>query len=259
VKYLVCLGLLAACQRHAEAPAKQDAAARDAAAPDAAAPGDAGTADAKATGPKVVVNGRSFQCSLFDDGSVTCDGDIGFGPQAKTTQPTAVPGVSKAELLYAIGGAACAISDGTVACWGDVDERGRITNNHAHRLPTAVLGATRELVTGATEVAATGTMTCALHDDGNVYCIAPHPICMPKALKKPPPPKKGKKPAKPAPAPPPAEPKSPFELLHLPKGAHLAFDLGPCVMTTTKSVECLDPHDACKSVRVAAPPAKGKR
>ena len=232
---------LSACAKHEGA--KEDAAAKriDAAAIDARL-ADAKTADAKPTGPLAVVHGAHFTCSLLDDGSVTCQGEIGFGAAAKNAQPAAVPGVDKAQRLYAIGGAACAIADGTVACWGDVDERGRITHTGAHRTPTAVFGATKELVTGALEVAATGDAACALHEDGTVACASPHPLCPKKPAPRVRKPKaesrKPKAGSKKPPPPPPEPPKPGFEELHVPKAAHLAFDRGLCVLTQAKKLEC---------------------
>jgi hypothetical protein len=246
----VVIAALVACKPGQESARHDDAAARsDAARADAPPPVDAKVADAKPVGPKETVQGKGFSCSLFDDGSVTCVGDIGFGAQAKTAQPTAVPGLTKAQRVYALGRAACAITDDAAVCWGDIDDHGRITHAGAHRLPTAVLGVSKELLDGAIEIAARPEAVCALRDDGTVWCAAPHPLCAPKPVKpaKKPPASK-KKPGKPAAPPPAPEPKSTLEQLHVPKSAHLAFDRdGLCVQTASKAFECLDRADPCKS------------
>ena len=260
--------LLVACGKHEEAPRRDAAPGKDAAPPiDAPAPKDATVVDAKPPGPKLTVHGKGFECSLFDDGSVTCTGAIGFGKQATTPQSAAVPGVNNAKKLYVIGGAACALTgDDAVVCWGDIDDHGRITTSGAHRVPTPVLGVTHELVDGAVEVAAIGEVVCALRDDGKLACKSPHKLCAPKPAKPTKPVKAAKKPkGKPAkkpaaPPPPPPEAKPAFEEPHLPKAAHLAFDQGGvCVETagarstpagSAESIECLDASDGCKSHRV---------
>jgi hypothetical protein len=273
------LALLAGCTRyeaaHDAAPAPIDARSID-----ASPPKDAAVADAKRAAPKSKIDGKGFSCSLFDDGSVTCAGDIGFGAQAKTLQPAAVPGVTKAERLFVIGRAACAaITNEELVCWGDIDARGRITHAGNHRLPTPLRGVDhvvalaeraalrddgdvvywvdgapkRAHITDATEIASTADTACALREGGKVSCVSLHPLCPSKptklapAVRKPVKSKPGKSPA-PTPQP---ELKSPLEDAHLPKSSHLAFDLGGiCAQTAAETFECLDVGDGCKSHRI---------
>jgi hypothetical protein len=257
MRWLALVALVIACGKHEEAPRRDATIGKDAPPIDAPMPKDAAVADAKPAGPKLTVHGKGFDCSLFDDGSVTCTGAIGFGKQTSTPQPAAVPGVNDAKKLYVLGGAACALTgDSAVVCWGDIDDHGRVTTTGAHRVPTPVLGVTRELLDGAVEVAATGDVVCALHEDGKLACKSPHKLCAPKPAK---PVKTAKKPKakpakKPAAPPPPAEAKPAFEEPHLSKAAHLAFQYGVCVETGAHAIECLDATDGCKSHRVPVKP-----
>jgi hypothetical protein len=239
--------------------------------------------DPKLRGVKDLVASRAFVCALLDDRSVACWGGIGFGAAAQTPKPAGVSGVTKAQRIFAVGGAACAAIDGgALVCWGDVDERGRITNTGAHRAPTAVAGmdhvaalaeraALREdgdlvywdgttpkraLIDDGKEIASAGDTACVLRGNHRAYCMQSDADCNPKS---PPPapapakpakgkPKPGKKPPPPKPAPPP-EPKVSLRDLPFNQVTHLAFDYGgTCVIQPDQRVWCVDPASACHMV-----------
>lgn len=221
-------------------------------------------------GVKQLVASKGFACALLDDASVSCWGDIGFGTAAKTPKPVGVPSVTKVQKIFAVGGAACATiaNTGALACWGDVDERGRITETGAHRAATAVAGldhvtqlsaraALRDdgslvyydagtpkpvAIHDGKQLASLGDTTCVLSATGFVSCTPPDPPC----TAPPPPPKKpgkGKRPAKPAPPPP--EPKPALEELALGKSAQLAFGMGGLCALGNGQVTCIDPAQRC--------------
>jgi hypothetical protein len=233
----------------------------------------------KLRGVKDVVLGARHACALLDDESVTCWGGIQFG-NADRLSPRAAPGVSKAKRIFAVGGASCATTEpGPLVCWGDVDVAGhlRLAGGAAdHRMPTpsrgldhvTALTATGALhedgsvsfwradgvpvkttLSGVTEIASWGDRICGLRKDGSVACAGPTPRCavvakpaaMPAKSAKP---TKGKR--KPAPkTPPKREPALVVETVPLPAAKHLAFDAGPCVVTTTGKLECVSETDPC--------------
>jgi hypothetical protein len=252
--------------------------------------------DEKLRGVKDVVASHAFACALLDDSSVTCWGDIGFGTQAKNPKPAGVPGVTKVQKIFAVGGAGCAaISDGELACWGDVDERGRIGAGGAHRAPTAVAGVDhvaavaeramlredgdlaywdgtawkRAGISDGKDVASAGDSACVLRADQNVYCMSPQPICgkpAPAPAPAPKPAKPAKKPAKaakgkkpPPPPPPPEPPKSALEKLPLGKVSRLAFAGGElCAEPEAGKLTCVD--RACKvTIKMAPKPPAAPR
>ena len=78
------------------------------------------------TGATAVVAGAGFSCAVLADRSVVCwgddrDGEIGDGaPGATPRAPTPVPGLAGVRSLSAHWQHACAaLTDGSVACWGN--------------------------------------------------------------------------------------------------------------------------------------------
>ena len=198
-------------------------------------------------GVKDIVLGAAHACALLDDGSVTCWGRINYGNRDNLLTPIA-PGIAKATRVFAVLGAACAtIEDGELVCWGDVDSKGHVRRGapRAFRAPTPVPG-----ITGVTEIAATGDVTCVLREDGATVCLGAKLHCAKVAKvakvapKGKPKARKGGK-AKPvAQAKPPPAPA--FDVLRVPPATHLALGAGLCVIAKTGTVECLA-KDGCSA------------
>ena len=177
-----------------------------------------------------VVLGTAHACALLDDHSVTCWGRINYGHKENLLVPTAVPGVAKVKMIFAVGTASCAtIDDGALVCWGDVDLQGHLRLPGAtieHRVPTPVEGLDhvkaltangalhedgtvsfwaadgvpmKTALAGVTEIASSGDEVCGLREDGSVACVGPSTVCAanaPPAPKKAPAPRKAPTPTK---------------------------------------------------------------
>ncbi|HSD90567.1 MAG TPA: hypothetical protein VLB44_23740 [Kofleriaceae bacterium] len=165
-----------------------------------------------------VVLGTAHACALLDDHSVTCWGRINYGHKDNLLVPTAVSGVAKVKMIFAVHTASCAtIDDGALVCWGDVDLRGHLRLPGAtieHRVPTPVAGLdhvkaltangalhddssvsfwaadgvpVKTALSGVTEIASSGEEVCGLREDGSVACVGPSTVCAanaPQAPKK---------------------------------------------------------------------------
>lgn len=126
---------------------------------------------------------QSTMCLRLASGSVTCVGanyfgQLGMSPGDGTDFPVAVAGLSSADQI--VGGEFffCALSDGTVQCWGrdtlgqcGVDPTGNgVTtvgeSDKAVTTPTAVNG----LPTNIVHIAAGGDHACAITAEGQLWC-----------------------------------------------------------------------------------------
>jgi alpha-tubulin suppressor-like RCC1 family protein len=121
-----------------------------------------------------------FACALLADGSVSCWGQNDFGQLGNgstsaipATSPTPVAGLARAtSLSRGTAAHACAvIDDGSVACWGhsSFGEGGRQGN----QLCNGDACVSAETISGLdhiTQVTTGGSFSCAVRDDGTVWC-----------------------------------------------------------------------------------------
>jgi alpha-tubulin suppressor-like RCC1 family protein len=108
-----------------------------------------------------VSTGESAICSATSAGGVQCVGSgylLGAGRADYDTvlTPTAAQGVTQASAVTVYSSHACAVSGGSVYCWGAAPMTAT---------PTKVAG-----LTGATSVGVGRAYTCALVDSGDVMC-----------------------------------------------------------------------------------------
>ena len=139
-----------------------------------------------------VAAGTSHTCALLDNGTVKCwgangSGQLGLGDTAARGDSAGEMGDSLPAVSLGTGRSAVAIAagdqhtcalldDGAVKCWGanasgqlglgDTIARGDGASEMGDNLPSVDLGTGRT----ATAIAAGGTHTCALLDDGVVKC-----------------------------------------------------------------------------------------
>jgi len=118
--------------------------------------------------------GASHTCALLNDGTVRCWGDNQYGQLGnsnvtdKSTTPVVVSGLNNAMSIAAGYEHTCArLSNGTVRCWGR-NTFGQLGHNIGFRraIPTPVAN----LSEPATSLAAGQSHTCALVNNGTVYC-----------------------------------------------------------------------------------------
>jgi alpha-tubulin suppressor-like RCC1 family protein len=125
------------------------------------------------SGVQAIVAGFEHACALVN-GGVWCwgndgDGQLGFGVDAGSSSatPTVVPGLaSGVQAITAGANHTCALSNGSVWCWGS-DASGQLGNG-----ATAASVSTPQQVvnlTNATAISAGGDHTCAIVD-GAVWC-----------------------------------------------------------------------------------------
>ena len=125
------------------------------------------------SGISAVTAGTTHTCALRQSGGVICwggnaNGQLGDSSQLSHTTPVDVLGLSSVIAVDAGGAHTCAVrTDGTVHCWG-ANNRGQLGNGSrlAQLQPVAVTG----LPGAAADVAAGVVHTCALLQDGRVFC-----------------------------------------------------------------------------------------
>lgn len=125
------------------------------------------------SGIRAVTAGATHTCALLPSGTVQCwggnaTGQLGDSTQISHTAPVNVLGLSDVIDLDAGSAHTCAVnSAGAVYCWG-ANARGQLGNGNriAQLQPVAVTG----LPGAATSVAAGVAHTCALLQDGGVFC-----------------------------------------------------------------------------------------
>lgn len=103
-------------------------------------------------------------CAKLQDGSTKCWGE---GVWADGKGAFSKPGITNAELLGTGDTFGCAITGGTVACWGrnDSGELGTAPDFDDHPKPVAVPG-----VRAAKKISAAESHTCVVGGDGTVTC-----------------------------------------------------------------------------------------
>ncbi|OGR01744.1 MAG: hypothetical protein A2284_14920 [Deltaproteobacteria bacterium RIFOXYA12_FULL_61_11] len=141
-----------------------------------------------------VVVGGSHACARFDDGSVTCWGDgsqgqLGYGDTVSIGHqhdlaPLPAEGAPRVDLgnaavqLSAGGSHTCALLEGgEVLCWG-ANESAQLGCGHTDRIGDNEVPADSCLVPlpgKALRVAAWGGHTCAVLEEGDLYCWGEHP------------------------------------------------------------------------------------
>ncbi len=131
----------------------------------------AGMVATDAGGAKAVGPGYDYSIASLANGGVISFGsnDEGQLGRASTNDPDA-PGAMSLANVTSIGAGlehACAVASGAVNCWGNNDngEIGDGTNNEADT-PVAVSVANKTI----TQVSAGYSHTCALANDGTIYC-----------------------------------------------------------------------------------------
>jgi alpha-tubulin suppressor-like RCC1 family protein len=122
-----------------------------------------------------VVEAGSFRCALKKDASISCWGDNAFGQLGRplpgvSDKPLQVDALGKNVAQVAVGGShACAVkTDRTLWCWGGTGwgEVGVKTQSAEQDSPVQIAGIGAHLVA----VGAGVDYTCALADDGTVWC-----------------------------------------------------------------------------------------
>lgn len=130
--------------------------------------------------------GLEHACAVTADGQLWCwgnndAGQLGTGDTTATNAPVQVPGItSAAQVALGVNNTCVRLSDGSVQCWGANDEGqvgdGMPVGTHDE---CAVFSETIDCVLAPTDVtlpapavdvAAAGRFTCALLDDGRVFC-----------------------------------------------------------------------------------------
>lgn len=125
------------------------------------------------SGPATALALGSRDTCAIVDGAARCWGDnryagLGDGTTNNASTPVAVPGLSGLTAIASGGAHSCAIDGGgAVSCWGH-DDHGQLGDNETTAkvtTPVAVAG-----VTGAVEIHAYTSGTCARTGDGSVWC-----------------------------------------------------------------------------------------
>jgi alpha-tubulin suppressor-like RCC1 family protein len=117
--------------------------------------------------------GQSHSCALLQDGGGACwgrneDGQLGSGNTANSGMPLRVADLQNAVALASGGNHTCAITQNTsVVCWGRNEQAqlGIGTSSPGISVPAAVPN-----LVGVTALTAGSDHTCALRDDGTVWC-----------------------------------------------------------------------------------------
>lgn len=118
--------------------------------------------------------GRSSHvCALLADHTVSCWGDAAHGKmgtgtdeRGSQTTPLPVPGLANVTALALGARHVCAVSDGSVSCWGN-NQEGQIGNATT---TDALSPVTLAGISTATDISAGGASTCALLASGSVTC-----------------------------------------------------------------------------------------
>jgi hypothetical protein len=121
---------------------------------------------------RTLAAGWNHTCGIDTGGTVWCwglngDGQLGDGTHLDRLLPSRIAGTPPFQMLSAGNAHTCGIAGGDVLCWGD-NQFGQLgTGDGASATrPAVVVG----LPAAATRVAAGALHTCALLDDGQVFC-----------------------------------------------------------------------------------------
>jgi alpha-tubulin suppressor-like RCC1 family protein len=139
---------------------------------------------ANITNATAISAGVTNTCALLGNGTVSCWGpnshaELGNGSTTDSATPVPVTGVAGATAIAIGGSHACAVvANGEVMCWGDnnygqvarnsktgPDQCGVGTGISCSKLPIKVAG-----ITGAVDVAAGDSHSCAILADGRTKC-----------------------------------------------------------------------------------------
>ena len=117
--------------------------------------------------------GNYHACVVHVGGAVQCwgsngYGQLGIGTTASSSVPVTPTGLGVAQRIAAAQDHTCAIREGEVLCWGR-NESGQLGDGSLTQrtIPTAVANPAG---LRATEVAAGSQHSCALYEDGSVWC-----------------------------------------------------------------------------------------
>ncbi len=124
--------------------------------------------------------GQWHTCGLTKTGKVVCwganhRGQLGDGTTIERSEPKPVKGIANVKKLAVGDQHACAVTrSGTVWCWGDDGhgELGRTTKDKCGvwKEPCGLIPAPVEGIEDATEVAAGWEFSCAIREEGTVWC-----------------------------------------------------------------------------------------
>ena len=124
--------------------------------------------------------GSEHTCALHQDGTISCWGDNGAGQAGQLDAdqygsdiaiPEKVPGIADAVAVAAGGWHTCALRrTGTVSCWGSnsAGQLGKSQTLQDIDDPTELVQVSN--ITDATAIAAGGSHSCALHQNGTISC-----------------------------------------------------------------------------------------
>lgn len=136
----------------------------------------------KTLAPGLIASGNEATCGQLQAGALSCWGrgpETGLGAPSPTAAPVIAPLAGQPVSAIARGTShTCAISNGTVFCWGanTAGQIGNGTSGAPVSTPTAVAlpgtspGADIPAPTRAVAISAGATRTCAIADNGMLYC-----------------------------------------------------------------------------------------
>ena len=130
----------------------------------------AGITDATA-----ITTGSRHSCALHQTGAISCWGHNEYGQLGNETDtislvPVGVVGITDATAITTGGLHSCALhQDGTISCWGD-NTYGQLGNEESGDESEFSEPVKVEGITDATAITTGGGHSCALHQDGTIFC-----------------------------------------------------------------------------------------
>jgi len=130
--------------------------------------------------PEVIAftTGGESTCALLADQSAWCwgsnsAGKLGIGPSPSLWTPTPVVGLTDATMIRTAENSTCAVrQDKTAWCWGSGSyyKLGTTTTNNQNTPQQVVGNQVGTMLTGVDQIAPGQYSTCALREDGSVWC-----------------------------------------------------------------------------------------
>ena len=129
------------------------------------------------TDATAIAAGENHSCALHQDGTMSCWGRNGSGQlsngqsreNANSSVPVPVAGITDATAISASSGSCAVREDGTISCWSVSKlgaQGGEQSGEDADSSETVQVAG----ITDATAVTRGGIHSCALHQDGRIFC-----------------------------------------------------------------------------------------